>query len=220
MSILPLTLHFRNRWKELLENGMNDMIATRAQKREEEKARGEFNPELKDEITGAAAVVVNVKTGAPLAIASWPTYDVSHIMENYQELMEAPNTPLFNRALMGAYAPGSTFKPCVAIASLSEGIINTEEKIKCEGVYTKYAAEGYAPECWIWNAKKGEHLTHPEENVTTALRDSCNYYFYTVSHDLGVDKMGEYAHNFGLGVKTGIELTETKGNMSNQENHI
>ncbi len=218
---LTLDLALQEQVERILDNGVNDLIATRAQKREEEKARGEFNPELKDEITGAAAVVVDVKSGSPLAIASWPTYDVSRIMEDYQELMEAPNTPLFNRALMGAYAPGSTFKPCTAIASLSEGIINTEQKIKCEGVYTRYAAEGYAPECWIWNAgKKGEHYTHPEENVIDAIKDSCNYYFYTVSHDLGVDKMGEYARNLGLGVSTGIELTETKGNMSNQQNHI
>ena len=86
-------------------------------------------------------------------------------------------------------------------------------------VFTKYAAEGYAPECWIWNSVKGEHYTHPEENVTTALRDSCNYFFYSVGHDLGIDKMGDYAHAYGLGVSTGIELVETVGNMSNEANH-
>lgn len=98
--------------------------------------------------------------------------------------------------------------------------MNTEFRIDCEGVFTKYAAEGYAPECWIWNSVKGEHYTHPEENVTDAIKDSCNYYFYTVGHDLGVKKMGEYAHAFGLGVSTGIELVETVGNMSNEENHV
>ena len=86
--------------------------------------------------------------------------------------------------------------------------------------FTKYSAEGYAPECWIWNSVKGEHYTHPEENVTTAIRDSCNYFFYTVGNEIGVDKLGEYAHNFGLGVSTGIELVETTGNMSNRENHV
>ncbi len=69
-----------------------------------------FEDGLKDEITGAAAVVVNVKTGEPLAIASWPTYNVATILEDYQDLLKAENTPLFNRTLMGAYAPGSTFK--------------------------------------------------------------------------------------------------------------
>ena len=163
--------------ERILNNSVNTMILNRDQARKEAMERGEYDPEMKDEITGAAAVVVKVNTGEPLAIASWPTYDVSTIIEKYQELMETPNAPLFNRALLGAYAPGSTFKPCVATAVLTEGQINTEYKIKCEGVFTKYAAEGYAPECWIWNSVKGEHYTHPEENVTTALRDSCNYFF-------------------------------------------
>ena len=183
--------------------------------------RGETpNPLMKDEITGAAAVVVDVNTGEPLAMASWPTYDVSTIIENYQELMQQANAPLFNRALMGAYAPGSTFKPCTAIAALSSGIINTEFSVDCEGVFTKYAAEGYAPECWIWNyTTDGQHYTHPEEDVVAAIKDSCNYFFYTIGNDLGVDTLGEFAHNFGLGVSTGIELVETKGNMANRENH-
>ena len=205
--------------ERILNNTINTMIMNRNQERAEGIERGDYDPEMKDEITGAAAVVVKVNTGEPLAIASWPTYDGASIIEKYQELMETPNAPLFNRALMGAYAPGSAFKPCVATAGLTEGQINTEYKIKCEGVFTKYAAEGYAPECWIWNSVKGEHYTHPEENVTTALRDSCNYFFYSVGHDLGIDKMGEYAHAYGLGVSTGIELVETRGNMSNEANH-
>ena len=172
------------------------------------------------EITGGAAVVVNVKTGEPLAIASWPTYDVSTIIENYSDLMEAENAPLFNRALMGAYAPGSVFKPCTAIAALSEGIINTEEQIKCEGVYTRYASEGYAPECWIWSSIAGEHYTHGELNVTGALLNSCNYFFYSVGNFLGIDNLEKYARAFGLGESTGIELVETTGNMSSEDTHM
>ena len=202
--------------ERILASGVEDLKKTYAQARAEAAGRGEpYDPEFKDEITGAAAVVVDVRTGEPLAMASWPTYDVSTVVENYAELLETPNAPLFNRALMGAYAPGSTFKPCTAIAALTKGIINTEKKVKCEGVFTKYAADGYAPECWIW----AEGFTHPEENVTTAIRDSCNYFFYTIGNDLGVDDMGEFAHNFGLGVPTGIELVETTGNMSNRANH-
>lgn len=202
--------------ERILASGVEDLKKTYAQARAEAAGRGEpYDPEFKDEITGAAAVVVDVRTGEPLAMASWPTYEVSSVVENYAELLETPNAPLFNRALMGAYAPGSTFKPCTAIAALTKGIINTEYKVKCEGVFTKYAADGYAPECWIWS----EGFTHPEENVTTAIRDSCNYFFYTIGNELGVDTMGEFAHNFGLGVSTGIELVETKGNMSNRANH-
>ncbi|MBQ9734011.1 MAG: hypothetical protein IJV74_07250, partial [Clostridia bacterium] len=207
--------------ERILGNGVEILKKNIAQKRAEGLARGDYNPDLKDNITGASAVVVNVNTGEPLALASWPTYDVSRIIEDYQELLETENQPLFNRALLGAYAPGSTFKPCTAIAGLTMGIVNTEDKIKCEGVFTKYAAEGYAPECWIWNSSTvpGEHLMHPEEDVIAAIRDSCNYYFYTVGNDLGVDDMGKFAAAFGLGEYTGIELVETKGNMSNRANH-
>ena len=205
--------------ERILANGVSILKQNIAQKRAEGTARGDYNVDLKDEITGAAAVVVNVKTGEPLAMASWPTYNVATILEDYQELLEAENAPLFNRTLMGTYAPGSTFKPCTAIAALTMGIVNTEDKIKCEGVYTRYAAEGYAPECWIWNSTK-DHLTHPEENVTTALRDSCNYYFYSIGNYLGVDDLGKFAANFGLGEYSGIELVEAKGNMSNQANHM
>lgn len=201
--------------ERILANGIEYMRRNRATERAEGIARGDYDPELKDEITGGAAVVVNVKTGEPLAIASYPTYDVANVIEKYSELLVADNTPLFNRALLGAYAPGSAFKPCTAVAGLTEGVINTTDKIKCEGVFTKYAAEGYAPECWIWQ----QGYTHPEENVSTALRDSCNYFFYTVGNDLGVDLLGEYARKFGLGSSTGIELVETVGNMSNRENH-
>ena len=197
--------------ERILGNGVEILKKNIAQKRAEGLARGDYNADLKDNITGASAVVVNVKDGSPLALASWPTYNVSRIIEDYQDLLVAENAPLFNRALLGTYAPGSTFKPCTAIASLTKGIINTEKKIK--------AAEGYAPECWIWNANKNEHLTHPEENVTTAIRDSCNYFFYTLGNDLGVDDMGEFAAAFGLGQYSGIELVEAKGNMSNRANH-
>lgn len=183
--------------------------------------RGEsVDPEFKDEITGAAIAVVDVNTGEPLALASWPTFNASSIIEDYQELLDTPNAPLFNRALMGAYAPGSTFKPCTSIAALNNGIINTEDTIKCEGVYTRYAAAGYSPECWIWNNKKGEHLTHGHDTVTDALRDSCNYFFYTVGDGLGIKKLEETARQFGLGESTGIELVETVGNMSNTRNHV
>lgn len=212
---LTIDIVLQEQVERILGNCLDALIRTREVERMEAKLRGEYNEEMKDEITGAAAVVINVNTGEPLAIASWPTYDVTTIIENYAQLLETPNAPLFNRALMGAYAPGSTFKPCTAIAALTEGIINTEDLVDCQGVYTRYAAEGYAPECWIWQ----QGYTHPEENVVTAIRDSCNYFFYTISNDLGIDKMGEVAHAFGLGVPTGVELVETTGNMSNSENH-
>ena len=218
---LTIDLALQEQVEKILGHGMEIMVSDRTQERLEGVARGDYNPDMKDEITGAAIVVVNVKTGEPLAIASWPTFDVRTIIENYADYLATPNAPLFNRALMGTYAPGSTFKPCVAIAALDSGMINTEFKVKCQGVFTKYADQGYAPECWIWRASKNpnEHLTHGEDNITDALRDSCNYFFYTIGEQLGVDTMGEYAHALGLGVSTGIELVEATGNMSNRWNH-
>ena len=217
---LTIDITLQENVERILNSGIEILMRERRNEKETEEAAGNWT--FKDgywEITGAAAVVVNVKTGEPLAIVSWPTYDVSGIIENYAALLETENAPLFNRALMGAYAPGSVFKPCTAIAALSNNIIDTQELIKCEGVFTKYAADGYAPECWIWTAIKGEHYTHGELDVTHALLHSCNFFFYTVGDKLGIDPLEEYARQFGLGESTGIELTETTGNMSNRRNH-
>ena len=216
---LTIDIALQEQVEKILAHGMEIMIKDREQLRAERTAAGEYDVEMKDEITGSAIAVVDVRTGEPLALASWPTYDVSTIIEKYSELMATPNAPLFNRTLLGAYAPGSTFKPCVAIACLTEGIINTEYRVKCEGVFTRYADQGYAPECWIWNSVPNEHYTHDKDNVTDALRDSCNYFVYTIGNEIGVDLMGDYAHAFGLGSSTGIELVETTGNMSNRFNH-
>ena len=214
---LTIDITLQEQVERILNNGIQALIKTREQKKAEQTAFGlwTFNDGYW-EITGAACAVVDVKTGEPLALASWPTYDPSNVIENYGELLKAPNNPLFNRALLGAYAPGSAFKPCTAMACLTEGIINTEKKIKCQGVFTRYAAAGYAPECWIWSLG----YTHPELDVSHALLHSCNYFFYSIVNDLGVTKLGEYAHKFGLGSSTGIELVETLGNMSNEANHM
>ena len=217
---LTIDIALQEQVERILANGVGILTTERLTEKAEQEAMGTWT--MKDgywEITGAACVVVDVKSGEPLAIASWPTYDVSHVIENYGKLLEEKNAPLFNRALMGAYAPGSAFKPCTAIASLAFNIIDTEKKVKCEGVFTKYAADGYAPECWIWTAVANEHYTHGELNISEALLHSCNYFFYTVGNELGVDNLGKVAHLFGLGEHTGIELVETTGNMSNRANH-
>ena len=84
-------------------------------------------------------------------------------------------------------------------------------------MFTKYSDQGYAPECWIYTQ---DHLTHGNDNVTEALKDSCNIFFYTMADNLGIRKLMEYAKNFGLGESTGIELVETTGNMANPDNHL
>lgn len=210
---LTIDIQLQEAAERALEAGVARLQAARDTANLEAQAAGALD-DVKEDIQGGAIVVTDVKSGEPLAIASYPTFDIGNLMDNYSEVLKEKNDPLFNRALMGTYAPGSTFKPCTAIAVLTEGITNTEETIKCQGVFTKYAYAGYAPTCWIY-----PDGLHGNENISLAIRDSCNYYFYTMGDLLGVDKLVTYAHGFGLGVSTGIELTETTGNMTNRDNH-
>lgn len=215
---LTIDIQLQEQAERILETGIYELQIERNDDNAEAVAEGRLD-EVREDIQGGAIVVVDVKTGEPLAIASYPTYDLATIIEDYADLLEADYDPLFNRALMGAYAPGSAFKPCTAIAGLTENIINTETQIECTGIFTKYESQGYAPACWIYTQMDGQ-LTHGYDNVTEALKDSCNIFFYTVADDLGIRKLMEYAEDFGLGESTGIELTETTGNMSNPDNHL
>ncbi len=171
-------------------------------------ARGDKGP---DAYVGAA-IAVDIKTGGVLAIASHPSYDPTKYTENYTELLNDKTNPLFNRALNGAYTPGSTFKPLTAIAALEEGIVSPKSTISCDGVY-KYYAPSYQPTCLIWKSGR----THGPLNVSEAIGVSCNYYFYEVGRRVGIDKIGEYARAFGLGEKTGIELPEATGIVAGPE---
>lgn len=213
---LTIDIQLQEAVERALENGIIALQLERDQENAEAIANGTPD-EVKEDIQGGAAVVVDVNSGNPLAIASYPTFDASQVYENYAEYLNAEYDPLYNRATMGAYAPGSTFKPLVALAALSESIINTETRIDCEGIFSKYADQGYAPECWIYTQ---EQLTHGNDNVSEAIRDSCNYFFYTIADMMGIDIMDEYAADFGLGESTGIEIAETTGNMANPDNHL
>jgi penicillin-binding protein 2 len=160
-----------------------------------------------------AAVVIDVKTGDTLAIASNPTYDMSKFNEDYQSLVENSAKPLWNRAVSGSYSPGSTFKPLTAIAALQTGNLGVNEIIEDKGVYKYY--QDYQPVCWIWSEYQ---TTHGKQNVTQALENSCNYFFYEVGRRMGISTLGEYAAKFGLGETTGIELDEeTSGHMASPE---
>ena len=172
-----------------------------------------YGTESTEMISGGALCVVKVDTGEPLALVSYPTYDAATMLDNYETLVADENAPLYNRALMGVYAPGSTFKPCTATALLAEGIISPTRTLKTEGQFTKYIDDGYAPECWIYSTYK---YTHGEINVVQAITYSCNYFFYYFGDELGIDKMAYYAKLYGLGEHTGIELPEGTGQMSTQ----
>ena len=203
--------------QEAAEISLNNFIAETNKKRETDNANFEaqgLTDEVKDMITGGAVVAVNVKTGEPLCIASAPTYKLSTFMQDYSKLVEDKTNPLYNRALMGAYAPGSTFKPVSVITALNEGIITPGAVIYDKGVYDKYADQGYAPSCWLY-----PHGSHGEVNAAKAIEVSCNYYFYTVAdnENFTINKLIDYATRFGLGTSTGIQLNESLGIMANEK---
>ena len=162
------------------------------------------------EVQGAACVVLDVKNSDVLACASYPTFDLANYGADYNENLENPLKPLFNRALQGTYAPGSTFKMVTGIAGLEEGIVTPTTQIRDEGQYTYYGVPPY-PKCWIYRQKGG---THGLQNVSQAIENSCNYYFFEVGRQLGIERIADYASRFGLGQKTGIELEERSGVMA------
>lgn len=151
---------------------------------------------------GAGAVVVeDVNTGAILAAASYPTYDLADYYDDYSKLASNSRQPLFNRFALGTYAPGSTFKPAMACAALEEGVIDENTTFTCRGTWQYY---DMTFRCLNTRA-------HGSENVREALRDSCNIFFYNCADKLGISKMNEYASMFGLGEKTGVEISEAAG---------
>ncbi len=176
-----------------------------------EQALAAYVPEMNNGEEGAAAVVIDVKDGGVLACASYPTYDLSTFNRDYNDLAADPLQPMYNRALLGIYSPGSTFKMVTAAAGLEEGLITPSTQILDKGVYHYYDA---APKCWIYNQSRS---THGLETVSDAIRDSCNYFFYDVGVNLGIDKLDEYAKAFGLGSPTGVELPESKGILAGPE---
>ncbi len=160
---------------------------------------------------GAAAVVMKVGSGEVLASASYPTYDLSKFSEEYEALLSDERLPMFNRATDGTYAPGSTFKMCTAVAALETGVITPSTTIRDEGVYRYY--EDPQPRCWVW----ANGYTHGRINVSQAITDSCNYFFYEVGRLTGQDAINDYATQFGLGKNTGIEIGDSRGALASAE---
>ncbi len=178
-----------------------------------EKSLEDTIKSIGNDCKAGGAVVLDVNTGDTLALASYPTYDMSTFDEDYAQLLENEANPMLNRAVSGLYSPGSTFKPLTAIAGLQSGVVSTFERISCTGIYDYY--EDYQPSCWIWSEYDA---THGAQDVTHAIENSCNVYFYELGRRLGIERLDEYAKKFGLGEYTGIELTEeTAGHMASPE---
>ncbi|WP_417094702.1 penicillin-binding transpeptidase domain-containing protein [Intestinimonas timonensis] len=170
---------------------------------------------LKSEDTqGGAAVVIDVRDGGVLAMASYPTFDLTTYTQNYNTLLSDPLNPLLNRATRQVYPPGSTFKMITAIGALEEGIIEPDTEILDTGRYLYY--DDYQPQCWIYR-DSGGWRTHEEENVSDAIMDSCNVFFFDAGRRLGISLLEQYAAAFGLGESTGIELSEATGWMDGPE---
>ena len=153
--------------------------------------------------------MLDVSDFSVLAAASCPTYDLnkySQYGDYYIKLEEDENSPMYNRAFVGSFACGSVFKPCVALASLEEGVIDADKEIFCSQYYDYYPAN--IVECMHY---------HGDLNVTGALTQSCNYFFAETGRLLGIDTMYLYAERFGLGEYTGVEVEESKGFLAGRD---
>ena len=167
------------------------------------------------EAKGGAAVVMNVNSGEILALASAPDFEpqllTNGISQAKWDEYKAGNA-LFNRAVQGAYAPGSIFKMVTAMAGLETGAITKTEKINDRGIYPY----GHNPRCWVYN---DYGYGHGWLNVSQAIQKSCNYFFYEVGYRMGIEALEQYASYFGLGRKTGIELPgEVSGTVAGKTN--
>ena len=162
---------------------------------------------------GAAVVAINVKTGQVLVCASYPTYDLSTYFQNYKEILETDFDPLYNRALLGTYPPGSTYKMSMVVAAINCGLIDSKTEIYDSGVFDKYAP-GFKVYCLRYSSYG---LAHKSINAATALQVSCNYFFYDIADKMNIADMDNTAKALGLGEPTGIELPENIGQRANAE---
>ena len=174
----------------------------------------------------ASCVVTNVKTGELLAAVTYPGYDTNRLANTvdaayFASLQQDLSLPMYNNATQQRTAPGSTFKPITAAAALTEGVVSTSEQILDEGKYTTIDPVN-PPKCWIY-----PNGTHGLINISEAIRDSCNYFFYEMGYrlskngesydeDKGIANLQKYAKLFGLGQKTGIEIPENEPEISDE----
>ena len=161
-----------------------------------------------EKANSGALTVFSANTGQVLALASYPTYDLTTFAEDYADLATDPAKPLFDRSVSGAYQPGSTFKLATAISGLMSKTITQYTSINDTGKYTYYS--DYQPSCWLRNG-------HGELELIDAIGASCNYYFYETGRRTGIEEMNKYCRQLGLGEYTGIELPENKGILASPE---
>ncbi len=177
----------------------------------EQNVNADGTPGDGQDAQGAAVVVMEVKTGQILACASYPTYNLSTMHEDWEDLLDNDLNPLYNRALSAVYPPGSTYKMCTLTAAINAGLINSETLITDEGIFTKY---DFNRTCLLYSSN---YATHGDLDGATALEVSCNYFFYVLGDMLTIDQLDSTAKGFGLGESTGVELAENVGWRANAE---
>lgn len=147
-----------------------------------------------------SAVVIDINTGGIITSANYPTYDTATMSENYDSLLADPSNPLTDRAFQGVYPIGSTIKPIVAAAALENNLYNTSETIFCKQRYDYFG--DYTPSCMHY---------HKSIGLNSALSKSCNYFFFELGRRVGAITLTDYFKQFGLGVKTGVEVNDSAG---------
>lgn len=173
----------------------------------------DVNPSTKGrDAEGGAVVAIDVKTGKVLACASYPTYDLANLRENWDAITSADYNPLLNRALMSTYNPGSTYKVSMLIAGVNAGVVDSDTQINDTGIYIKYA--GYSPKCLYYT---NHGVGHGYLDGVDALKVSCNYYFYWLADHMEIEDIDIVAKGLGLGEYTGVELGEEQGSRANPE---
>jgi len=155
---------------------------------------------------GGAVVAIDVKTGQVLVCASYPTYDLSRYSEEFATTSQDPLKPLYNRALLGTYPPGSTYKMSMVVAGIDSGVIDSTTEIFDEYCFDDY--EGLSVYCLAH---------HGNVNAENALKVSCNYFFYKLGDITDISAIDSTAKALGLGEKTGVELPEYTGHRANPE---
>lgn len=172
---------------------------------------------------GAAVVVMKVKTGEILACASYPTFNLATMKEDWDAINSDDLKPLFNRAFGATYAPGSTYKMCTLVAAMEnvyqkgekvgQPIYAPGETIYDTGVFNHDDFADFHPTCLFYSSSYG---SHGDLTAQDALKVSCNLFFYELGYRMTIDMMDETAKGFGLGEPTGIELTEKVGWRANE----
>lgn len=146
------------------------------------------------------AVAIEISTGKILAAANYPSYDLATMNKEYNKLQADPAKPLMDRAFQGIYPVGSTIKPAVAVAAMELGKYHTGEVVRCVQTYDYF--EDYKPKCLHY---------HGNLNLKNAISKSCNYFFFEMGKRIGATTLTDYFKQFGLGVRTGVEVNDSAG---------